>query len=122
MNSVRTAERPDWSTGAISRPSFQRVTFFRKILASSPRSTVVRGFALATTTLYPGGAASGEAIQFTASALEALVRMKLTSFRDKDRTHLRDLVEVRLIDQSWTSRLPAPLGACLQSLLGNPDG
>src|SRR5258707_15255179 len=37
-------------------------------------------------------------------ALESLVRMKLTSFRDKDRTHLRDLLEVGLIDQSWLAR------------------
>lgn len=28
--------------------------------------------------------------------LEALVRMKFTSFRDKDRTHLRDLIDVGL--------------------------
>jgi len=33
--------------------------------------------------------------------LDALVRMKLTSFRDKDRTHLRDMLEVGLIDRTW---------------------
>ena len=27
--------------------------------------------------------------------------MKLTSFRDKDRTHLRDLISVGLVDESW---------------------
>jgi hypothetical protein len=32
--------------------------------------------------------------------LEALVRMKLTSYRDKDRTHIRDMIEVGLIDDS----------------------
>ena len=32
------------------------------------------------------------------AALEALVRMKLTSFCDKDRTHLRDMLEMGLID------------------------
>jgi hypothetical protein len=37
-------------------------------------------------------------------SLEALVRMKLTSFRDKDRTHLRDMLEVELIDETWTKR------------------
>lgn len=38
--------------------------------------------------------------------LEPLVQMKLTSFRDKDRTHLRDLVEVGLVDKTWPARLP----------------
>jgi hypothetical protein len=41
--------------------------------------------------------------------LDALVRMKLTSFRDKDRTHLRDLLEVGLIDAAWGQRLPPEL-------------
>jgi hypothetical protein len=54
--------------------------------------------------------------------LDALVRMKLTSFRDKDRTHLRDMLEIRLIDPSWISRLPAALGARLQQLVDTPGG
>ncbi len=54
--------------------------------------------------------------------LAALVRMKLTSFRDKDRTHLRDMLEVKLIDASWKERLPAELADRLQELLDNPDG
>jgi hypothetical protein len=54
--------------------------------------------------------------------LEALVRMKLTSFRDKDRTHLRDLIGVDLIDASWHQRLPAELATRLQQLLDTPDG
>ena len=54
--------------------------------------------------------------------LEALVRMKLTSFRDKDRTHLRDLIEVGLVDASWPTRLPAELGQRLQQLLDDPEG
>lgn len=54
--------------------------------------------------------------------LEPLVRMKLTSFRDKNRTHLRDLIEVRLIDQSWVSRFPGELGQRLQQLLDTPGG
>lgn len=55
-------------------------------------------------------------------SLDALVRMKLTSFRDKDRTHLRDFIDVGLIDASWVARLPAELGARLQQLLDTPDG
>jgi hypothetical protein len=55
-------------------------------------------------------------------ALEPLVQMKLTSFRDKDRTHLRDLVEVGLIDRTWLNRLQPELASRLQDLLDNPDG
>lgn len=54
--------------------------------------------------------------------LAALVRMKLTSFRDKDRMHLRDMIDVELVDQSWTSRLPPELATRLQELLDNPEG
>jgi hypothetical protein len=54
--------------------------------------------------------------------LEALVRMKLTSFRDKDRTHLRDLLDVGLIDASWCSRFPPQLASRLQELIDNPEG
>jgi hypothetical protein len=54
--------------------------------------------------------------------LEALVRMKLTAFRDKDRTHLRDLIDIGLVDTTWPARLPAELGARLQVLLDTPEG
>jgi hypothetical protein len=54
--------------------------------------------------------------------LEALVRMKLTSFRDKDRMHLRDMIDVELIDESWRERLPSELAARLQELFDNPEG
>jgi Uncharacterised nucleotidyltransferase len=54
--------------------------------------------------------------------LESLVRMKLTSFRDKDRMHLRDMLDVELIDESWRARLPAELAARLQELLDDPNG
>jgi hypothetical protein len=59
---------------------------------------------------------------FRLIALEALVRMKLTSFRDKDRTHLRDLVEVGLVDRSWLERLPEPLQPRLKEILEHPEG
>ena len=55
-------------------------------------------------------------------SLEALVRMKLTSYRDKDRTHLRDLIDVGLVDPSWVARLPGPLDDRLQHLFDTPDG
>ena len=37
--------------------------------------------------------------------LEPLVRMKLTSYRLKDRVHLLDMINVGLIDASWPSPL-----------------
>lgn len=59
---------------------------------------------------------------FRVISLEALVRMKLTSNRDKDRTHLRDLIGVGLIDSSWPARFPPELAARLQHVLDTPDG
>lgn len=64
--------------------------------------------------------ASGEA--FRVLSLEALVRIKLTAFRDKDRTHLRDMIDVGLIDAAWIPRLPPELGSRLRSLLDTPGG
>ena len=58
---------------------------------------------------------------FRILSLEALVRMKLTSFRDKDRVHLRDLLDVDLIDAGWCERFPAELAARLQLLVDNPE-
>jgi len=54
--------------------------------------------------------------------LEALVRIKLTAFRDKDRVHLRDLIDVGLIDAGWRQRLPPQLAERLQQLLDTPNG
>jgi Uncharacterised nucleotidyltransferase len=53
--------------------------------------------------------------------LEPLVRMKLTSYRLKDRVHLLDMIDVGLIDASWSARFSAELTARLQVLLDNPD-
>jgi hypothetical protein len=55
-------------------------------------------------------------------SLESLVTMKLTSFRDKDRMHLRDLLDVELIDADWCQRLPPELAARLQQIINTPDG
>ena len=53
--------------------------------------------------------------------LDALVRMKLNVFRDKDRMHLRDMLEVNLIDEGWVELLPAELAQRLQQLIDNPE-
>lgn len=60
--------------------------------------------------------------RFRVVSLEALVRMKLTSYRDKDRTHLRDMIDVGLIDEKWPAKFPGELGSRLQQLLDDPDG
>ena len=54
--------------------------------------------------------------------LEALVEMKLNSYRRKDQTHLLDMIQVGLIDASWPGRLPTALGERLQALLDDPEG
>ncbi len=54
--------------------------------------------------------------------LEPLVEMKLNSYRRKDQTHLIDMIQIGLIDASWPSRFPTPLGQRLQDLLDDPEG
>lgn len=53
--------------------------------------------------------------------LESLVRTKLVAWRDKDRVHLRDLIGVELIDESWPPRFQEPLQSRLQELIDNPE-
>jgi len=59
---------------------------------------------------------------FQVIALESLIEMKLLSNRDKDRTHLRDMIGVQLIGQSHLTKLPPELAERLQQLLDTPDG
>lgn len=59
--------------------------------------------------------------QFQVITLEALVRMKLTSFRRKDQVHLLDMLDVGLIDRAWLDTVPGELAARLQNLLDQPD-
>lgn len=49
--------------------------------------------------------------------LAALVCMKLIANRDQDRVHLRDMIDVDLIDRSMLAGLPAELAARLDALL-----
>ena len=53
--------------------------------------------------------------------LEALVRMQLTSFGDRDRVHLRGMLEAGRIDASWAPRVSAELSARLRQLIDTPD-
>ena len=47
--------------------------------------------------------------------------MKLNVFRDKDRMHLRDMLDVELINDSWLERLPTELACRLKELIDNPE-
>lgn len=60
--------------------------------------------------------------EFRLIDLHALITMKLTSYRDKDRVHLRDMMEIGMLDESWLTRVPVSLRGRLQALLDDPDG
>ena len=55
-------------------------------------------------------------------SLDALVKIKLNANRDKDRTHVRDMLDAGLIDATWVAKLPAELAARLQHLIDTPNG
>ena len=55
-------------------------------------------------------------------SLEALARIKLTAFLDKDRMHLRDLIDVGLLTFDWSRKLPSPLQERLLQLFESPNG
>lgn len=63
-----------------------------------------------------------QAALFRVLSLEALVRVKLNVFRDKDRMHLRDLLDIGLINETWTARYPPELAERLQLLIDTPEG
>ena len=59
---------------------------------------------------------------FRVLTFESLVLMKLLSNRDKDKTHIRDMIGVGLLDQSWLAKLPPVLAERLQAILDTPEG
>ena len=59
--------------------------------------------------------------EFPVPTLDALVRMKLTSFRLKNQVHLLDMLGVGLIDETWLSRVVPVLAPRLQEVLDSPD-
>jgi len=60
--------------------------------------------------------------EFQVVSLEALVRMKLVANRDKDRTHVRDMIGIGLIDESWPEKFPEVLAERLRGMLATPGG
>ena len=55
-------------------------------------------------------------------ALMAMEVMKLQSFRDIDRVHVRDLVSIGLVDDALAEQLPPDLLSRLEELRSNLDG
>lgn len=55
-------------------------------------------------------------------SLLALLKMKLDSNRDKDRTHIRDLIATGLITASYLECLPDVLRERLRHILETPEG
>jgi hypothetical protein len=70
----------------------------------------------------PDVAESEMAESFRILSLPALVQIKLTAFRDKDRTHIRDLIDVGLIDETWCEKYPPELANRLRGILQTPEG
>ncbi len=70
----------------------------------------------------PDVAESESGVSFRTLSLPALIRMKLTSYRKKDQTHILDMIDVGLIDASWLDRVPPELKDRLRELIENPDG
>lgn len=52
----------------------------------------------------------------------SMLPLQLTAWRGKDQVHLRDLLEVGVLDPSWLCRFPPELAARLQHLLDTPGG
>jgi hypothetical protein len=54
--------------------------------------------------------------------LATLVEFQLTRWTLDDRVDLRDMIDVGLVDSTWTAKLSAELAGRLQHLLDTPDG
>ncbi len=128
---VRRSDLPA-VTEALERAGFVRdevldVVLFRDGAAGKPSEAVHLLFA--GEKVRPDHALPAPEIQtvtdpagFPVITLESLVLMKLMSNRDKDRTHLRDLIGVRLVDSSWLTKTPAELADRLKQILDTPEG
>ncbi len=69
----------------------------------------------------PDVAESEPEVSFRVISLAALIRMKLTANRLKDKVHILDMIEVGLIDQSTVATVLPELAPRLQELIDNPD-
>jgi hypothetical protein len=128
---VRRSDLPA-ITAALERAGFVRglvldVVMFRDGAEGKPSEAVHLLFAGEKTRAdHPVPAPEIQTVEdpakFRVLTLESLVAMKLMSNRDKDRTHLRDLIGVGLIDPSWLTKLPPELAVRLKQILDTPEG
>jgi len=58
---------------------------------------------------------------FAVIELVPLLVMKLTANRDKDRTHIRDMLELKMITPELEAQLPADLRARLEAIRATPE-
>jgi hypothetical protein len=71
---------------------------------------------------HPNPAQSQMLGQLRILSLQPLLQIKLSTFRDRDRLNIRDLIDVGLIDATWPARFPGELAPRLQLLLDTPEG
>jgi hypothetical protein len=128
---VRRSDLPD-VTGALERAGFVAddvldVVMFRDGAAGKPSQAVYLLFSGEKTRpdhLLPAPEIEtvDDPADFRMITLESLVVMKLVSNRLIDKVHLRDMLDVGLIDASWLAKLPSQLAERLQQILDTPDG
>lgn len=53
--------------------------------------------------------------------LKGVVQIKLTAYRNHDRTHLIDMLQEKLIDETWINYYPPPLSDRLRELCDLPE-
>ena len=70
----------------------------------------------------PGQTTTEQPGEIQVVELETLVRIKRTSYRDKDPIHLRDMIDVQPIDETWPAKFSGELAQRLQVLLADPGG
>jgi hypothetical protein len=70
----------------------------------------------------PDVSESEQTKDFRVLSLEALVRMELAGGTNEHGMHLRDMIEIGLIDATWLPRLAPPLAERLKQLLDDPNG
>lgn len=71
----------------------------------------------------PNGIDDVESIDgMTVIPLESLVEMELKANRAENGMHLRDLIDVELVDDTWPQKYQPELPKRLQALLDDPDG
>lgn len=69
----------------------------------------------------PTSAVTTDLDTFRVITLAELIRMKLAAFRDRDRVHLRDMIDAGLLDRGWIGKFSSILQERLQLLFDSPE-